>query len=73
MLIELTNERMEKFWVNTINIKTVRPLMGGKSQIDFSSGSYVVCMESGDVVSEKVNKALLIAKSFNEENGEQHA
>lgn len=55
MLIELTNERFEKFWLSIDKIVSVVSVTGGKSQINLINGKYVVCVESKEDVAEKVN------------------
>jgi len=54
-MIELTNERFEKFWLNIELVVTIIPLMGNKSQINLTTGNYVVCIESNETVAKMIN------------------
>lgn len=53
MLIELTNKRFEKFWLNATLVTTIEPRITG-SQINLTTGGYVVCLESNRKVAEKI-------------------
>jgi uncharacterized protein YlzI (FlbEa/FlbD family) len=50
MMIKLTNERWDKFYLNVSLIESIQELMGGKSQINLTTGRYVVCIESPEAV-----------------------
>lgn len=54
-MIELTNERYEKFYVNAQLIESLHELMGNKTQINLTTGKYLVCIESKTTVVEKIN------------------
>lgn len=49
-MIQLTNERWEKFYVNSDLIEVIHPLMGGKSEVRLTTGRYVVCLENPDEI-----------------------
>lgn len=49
-MIELTNERWDKFYLNVTLIETIGWLTGNKSQINLTTGRYVICIESKEDV-----------------------
>jgi uncharacterized protein YlzI (FlbEa/FlbD family) len=53
-MIELTGENFEKFWLNSTLVKTIIPLRGNMSQINLTTGGYVVCIEPNDKVAKKI-------------------
>lgn len=56
MLIQLTNERWDKFYLNTELIETIHPLMGNKSEIRLTTGRHVVCIESAKEIKQLSDK-----------------
>lgn len=62
-MIELTNERWDKFYIAVSLIESLQSLMGGKTQVNLTTGRYMVCIESVDKVSKMVNDFLLVVNN----------
>jgi len=56
MLIQLTNNRYEKFYLNSEIIETVSPMMGGTSEIRLTTGRVVTCIESPEDIAKLLSK-----------------
>jgi hypothetical protein len=55
MLIQLTNDRWEKFYVNTELIEAIFVRTGNTSEIKLTTGRYVTCIESPEYVAKAIN------------------
>lgn len=49
-MIQLTNEHWDKFYLNVSLIETIQLLMGNKSQINLTTGKYIIAIESPDTI-----------------------
>ena len=54
MLIQLTNSRFEKFYLNADLIEQIFERQGNTSEIKLTTGSYVNCIESPEKVAKIV-------------------
>ena len=58
MMIELTDERFEKFWINTDLVRTLHPMLGNKTRINFVNSGHEICIESNEKVAKLINDAI---------------
>jgi len=66
LMIQLTDERFEKFQLNDTLIETIRPIMGGKSEIRLINGRCVVCIESPEKIAELARPIYTTLETFHE-------
>ncbi len=56
MMIQLTDNRGDKFYLNSALIEIIREVMGNTSEIQLTTGTIVACMESPQKVAMMTDK-----------------